>query len=126
MEFNRQNGYFIPDRTPAPWRSEVGAWVRRQTYYGRSSHTIANWGKSIQYFAIWLASQDRLSSVEAVRTIDIEEWLIALRSKNSSSTQLLRYKGLKSFFEYLLEEDLIPKDPFQRLKPPSTTDSTPP
>lgn len=121
-----RDAYFRPERVPDPWKPDVGAWVRRQAYLGRSASTVATWGRSIMYFAIWLKEQDRLAGVEAVRGSDIEEWLTALRATRKGNTQVTYYSGLKSFFAYLVEEGITPTNPMARLKPPSVDDAPDP
>lgn len=128
MESYYENGRrFDPKNVPEPWREEVEAWMRRLRYRELSPATVRTWGSGIQYFAIWLEDQGKLAGVETVRGPDIEDWILALRAAaTSASTQKTRYAGLKSFFDYLAEEEVIPVNPMARLKPPVIKNRTAP
>lgn len=110
--------HFDPANVPEAWREEVEAWMRRLRYLERSPATVRTWGNSIQYFALWLQRQGKLAGVEAVRGTDVEGWIISIQDSTSSNTQKIRFSGLKSFFDYLFGEDVIPMNPMARLKPP--------
>jgi integrase/recombinase XerD len=80
-----------------------------------SPHTVDGYRRDISRF---VAFQPK-TSIKSITPSDIREYLLSLHNKGLSSRSIARFlSSLKSFFKYLVEEDLIKENPVETLETP--------
>src|SRR5262245_16319111 len=91
-----------------------------------SAATIRIYTISVAQLADFLAARGMPLIVANITREHIEEWLISIRDTRSAGTADTRYRGIKAFFMWALEEGEIQRDPMLRVKRPKPVEVPPP
>jgi site-specific recombinase XerD len=91
------------------------SWKRSLRARNRSPRTIESYVETVEQFAAWATLDD--PTVATARLID--RWLAYLVESRSPGTAALRYRSLKVFFNWLVDEEEIDRSPMAKLKAPT-------
>jgi site-specific recombinase XerD len=101
---------------PGSWQPWFDSFSLALAAEGRSGfvRTIQIYGESLAQFAAWVGPGDVLK----VSRQQIEAFLGELRQTKKGSTVNARYRALKRFFGWLVEEGELASSPLEKIKPP--------
>lgn len=88
----------------------------------KSAMTIMTYGYGVTQLSAYLGAQGMPTEVDKISREHIEAFLVAKREQTSSTTAETRYRGLRAFFRWLVEEGEITSSPMERMKPPKVGD----
>ncbi len=89
---------------------------------GRSERTATIYGQAIRFFSAWLTAQGRPATVQEFTRSAVRAWLAELADLREPSTVRTRYKGLRRFARWLVEEGELDVDPMAKLEVPHVVD----
>jgi site-specific recombinase XerD len=92
--------------------------VRHLRAENKSPGTIDNYLEAVKQLTVFLAARDR--SVTQARREDLEAFLGSLLDRWTAGTAVNRYRALRVFYGWLVEEDELRRNPMMRMKPPAT------
>lgn len=110
-------------------------WRRRLRAKNRADKTIKSYMDSAQAFIDYLEQHDLPIVAQRIRPGIIEDYLIWLADrpqkrhpwkKISDSTVAHHYRDLQQFFKFMVKDDYIDKDPFDKLDPPQVAEKVVP
>jgi site-specific recombinase XerD len=93
------------------------SFVRHLRAENKSPGTIDNYLEAVKQLTGFLAARGR--TVTQARREDIEEFLTSLLERWTAGTAVNRYRSLRVFFGWLVEEEEIRRNPMTRMKPPA-------
>jgi site-specific recombinase XerD len=93
------------------------SFVRHLRAENKSSGTIDNYLEAVKQLTVFLAAQDR--TVAQARREDLEAFLASLLERWTAGTAVNRYRALRVFYGWLVEEDEVRRNPMTRMKPPA-------
>ncbi len=104
-------------------QKSIDAFISHLTSERHFSHnTIAAYRNDITQFHGWLQEQPGLRDWADVRRDDVQEYLLYLKSNSerayAPSTQARKMAAIKSFFNYLLANEVVSQDPTADLVAP--------
>jgi integrase/recombinase XerC len=82
---------------------------------GYSPHTVVNYRRDLMEFADSVGEQKNVSSIN---TRDVRNYVYGLNIKNSSSSVARKLSALRTFFKFLLREQVIDMDPMTSISMP--------
>lgn len=87
---------------------------------GKSPKTITSYRAAVDQLAAYLKSEGMPTNLAGITREHIEMFIIYLRDLNSASTAATRYRGLRHFFRWLVDEGEIVADqnPMRNMNPP--------
>lgn len=85
---------------------------------GRSPRTVVLYGQSIRFFCEWLEAQGRPATLDELNRASIRAWLAGLADRQAPGTVATRYRGMRRFCGWLVDEDELDEHPMAKLKPP--------
>lgn len=96
--------------------------------HDKAPGTRQEYRKSVRYFLDWLADQEtRTADLLGVRRQDLEAWFAALGTAGAAqNTRRNRWVALKSFFNWLHDEEEIPVNPMAKVKVARAVETPPP
>jgi site-specific recombinase XerD len=89
---------------------------------GRSDRTTVIYGQSIRFFSEWLTTQGRTPTIDEFTRSAVRAWLAELTDIREPSTVRTRYKGLRRFARWLVDEGEMDQDPMAKLEVPQVQD----
>jgi integrase/recombinase XerD len=104
------------------WDSTINGFVSYLTLEkGLSAHSIEAYKRDVKRMAVFMLEESGVSSPVKVVTRDIEQFLHVLNEVEiSRRSQARMLSGIRSFFQYLLLEDMISVDPTELITGPRT------
>jgi site-specific recombinase XerD len=84
----------------------------------KSPATVVVYLSALERFAEWLEAHDRSTSVADVTRGDVEGFIAHLLESRAPATAHNRFRALKTFFGWCLDEGEIDRSPMERMKPP--------
>lgn len=100
-------------------------WLRRLKAEGKSPNTVATYGYGLQSLETFLTAQGHSGRVQDLTRGALEEWLIQLREERQPWTVNGYFRGVRSFLDYLVEEDEISQSPARSMTVPTTKGTKP-
>jgi site-specific recombinase XerD len=91
-----------------------------------SPATLATYSASVAQLDAFLAEQSMPLEVADIRREHVEAFITVLLERWKPATAHNRYRALRAFFGWLLEEGEIPENPMARMKPPRLPEEPPP
>lgn len=85
----------------------------------KAEGTLRLYGQSITYYARWLEQQGRDAVLDELTRTAIREWLAQLADTHEPGTVRTRYRGLRRFCGWLVDEDELDVNPMAKLSPPA-------
>lgn len=96
----------------------LGSYLRHARAGNLSPRTIEAYREAVTQAAAYLADHDLPSDVALIRREHLEAFIAALLARWRPATAHNRYRGLRAFYRWLSEEELIGEDPMARMRPP--------
>jgi site-specific recombinase XerD len=100
------------DRLGRSWRLSLAAG-------NKSPRTIETYLASLDAFVAWLAQQEHPATVATVKRSDVEGWLADLLTRNKPSAVHVRFRSLRTFFNWCVDEEEIAQSPMRRMPGPA-------
>ncbi len=91
----------------------------------KASKTIDGYTQSLKAFTTWLEQHDRPTEVPSVTRDDVRGFLVEQVESRAGWTALSRYKGLRLFFAFTVEEGFREHSPVDGIKPPKVVEQPP-
>lgn len=86
-----------------------------------SPHTITSYANDLRQFAFFLQQTFEVSTVKSIRHTMIRSWVVDLLNGGISPRSVNRkLSSLKSFYKFLLKEQLVDENPTLKLQPPKS------
>jgi len=99
--------------------SLIPSFVRHIRAENKSANTIDSYREAAVQFSKFLETTGMPSAVSAVSREHVEMWITRLLEQKSASTANNRFRGLRQFFRWAIEEGEIRESPMLNLKPPT-------
>ncbi|MGE2692221.1 tyrosine-type recombinase/integrase [Mycolicibacterium pulveris] len=99
---------------PESLDSLLSSFRRSLRVEGKADRTIVIYCQGITFFGRWLESQGLAPDVSNLTRENVLAWMDSLRDRGQqSSTISTRWKGMRRFVNWLLNEDIIRRDPLK-------------
>ncbi|CAN5288109.1 tyrosine recombinase XerC [soil metagenome] len=85
----------------------------------RSPKTVTTYGEAVNGLAAFLESAGMPTEVSKIRREHVEAYTEHLLGRWKPTTAANRYKSLRVFFRWLVDEGEIPESPMAKMRPPS-------
>ena len=95
------------------------SWERSLKAKNRSAATLRNYRVHLEAFAKWLEASGNDTALTAVKRRHIEDYLIDERERTSASTAATRFRCLRVFFNWCIDEDEIEASPMASMVAPT-------
>ncbi len=92
----------------------------------RQPRTLRTYHDILSQFGRFLASEGNVPDLLAVEPANIRGWMAWLKQNRKPAGANKCYRGLHTFFTWLLEEEEIAHHPMERIKPPEIPDAPTP
>jgi site-specific recombinase XerD len=92
----------------------------------KSPATRSSYGTAVRQFASFTAARHGPTDVAAIRREDVEAFIIDLLNRWKPTTAHNRYRGLHTFFAWVVREEIIGRSPMDGMSPPSLPEAPPP
>jgi integrase len=104
------------------FQPEISSFRLHLAAEGKAAKTVRTYTEAVQWFAgEHLRKQAADGAWMQVTRQDVQQWIVWLLDRYSSSYASNQYRALQQFFKWLAAEDEIP-DPMEGLKPPHVPD----
>src|SRR5258708_4883840 len=104
----------------------IVSWRRHLVAQRMSPATLSTYGTSVRQLARFLAERRMPTSPAAITREHVEAFITDLLDRWKPTTAHNRYRGLGSFFRWLVDEGEIRSSPMERMKPPRLPEAPPP
>ena len=105
------------------FQPEISSFRLHLAAEGKAAKTVRTYTEAVQWFAgEHLRKQAADGAWMQVTRQDVQQWIVWLLDRYSSSYASNQYRALQQFFKWLAAEDEIP-DPMEGLKPPTSRTS---
>ncbi|MFI7633467.1 tyrosine-type recombinase/integrase [Nonomuraea sp. NPDC049400] len=84
----------------------------------KAERTITIYLQSIRFFKEWLEENGKPTTLDSLTKPELVAWLGHLAARNSTSTVLTRFRGMRRFVRWLLAEEEITSNPLANVEPP--------
>ena len=126
----RRHGH-IPDKRPhdtAPFDLPplLASWRRHLTAQRMSPATLATYSAAVRGVDAFLATEQMPRVASSIRREHVEAFITNLLERWKPATAHNRYRALRAFFGWLVEEGEIPESPMDRMRPPRLPEEPPP
>jgi site-specific recombinase XerD len=109
-----------PDLAFGNLRDELDPFVTHLAAERKAPRTIESYGDTARQLVDFLASRGMPSSAATIRREHVEAFLVDLSARGrSASTVALRYRSLRVFFNWLVDEGEMSANPMAKMKPPT-------
>lgn len=98
--------------TQLTFQSYVDSFLRDRQAKGRSPKTISLYKSELRLFNEWLGEKD-------INTDVLREYFISLAGHRNRGGVHCNYRILKAYFNWMVEEEILDKNPISRVKIPS-------
>ena len=93
-------------KTLKTYISQFSTWLAVEKGY--SSHTVASYARDLGEFALHLGETTLLSRIDSKA---VRSYVYSLNGRNKSSSVARKLSAMRTFFRFLLRNELIAKDP---------------
>ncbi len=104
----------------------VASWRRHMTAQRMSPATLSTYSTAVRQMDAFLTQQGMPTTPAAITREHVEAFITDLLARWKPSTAHNRYRGLHSFFAWLVDEGEIRESPMARMKPPRLPETPPP
>ena len=96
----------------------IGSWALSVRPANRSPRTVAQYvDESLAQFRRWMAEHEPAVAPGKITRQHVERYLADIAAMRSASTAQTRYKTLRLFFAWELEEGEVDQNPMANVKP---------
>lgn len=97
----------------------LAAYERTLKARRRSPRTIQSYGEAV----LQLARHHDGADVTELSKADVEDYLTAVAAEHAATTAAVRFRSLRAFFNWAVDEEIIDRSPMARVKEPTVTDT---
>jgi integrase/recombinase XerC len=105
---------------------DVRSFIRHLRARNRSPETVDTYVDSLSQFGRWLAEVGRPQDPTAIRRTDVEGFMAALLERQRPGTAATRFRGLRAFFNWLVDEEELERSPMAGMEAPTVPVDPPP
>jgi site-specific recombinase XerD len=103
-------------------RGELDGWRLSLEAGNKSPRTLQSYSETVEQLADFLAAKRMPQAVENVKREHVEAWLKDLREAGRSEATIgLRFRSLRPFWNYLVDEEIIPVSPMAKMHGPKVS-----
>jgi site-specific recombinase XerD len=88
--------------------------------------TIATYGVAVEQMSDYLEAAGASTDASAITRDQVEDFIAHLRATRSPGTAHNRYRALRTFFAWLVDEGELERSPMDRMRPPVLPEAPPP
>jgi site-specific recombinase XerD len=114
------------DTAPSDLAMLLASWRRHLTAQRMSPATLATYSAAVRGLEAFLVEQAMPQAVGSIHREHVEAFITSLLERWKPATAHNRYRALRAFFGWLVEESEIPENPMARMKPPRLPEEPPP
>lgn len=103
----------------------VTSWHRQLRAQRMSPRTLLTYGGAVRQLGAFLAAEGRPTTATTIRREDVEAFIEDQLARRKPATAHNRYRGLQSFFRWLVDEGELAESPMARMKPPRLPEAPP-
>lgn len=103
----------------------LASFVRHLRAQNVSERTVETYSEAVRQFAAFLSEMGMPRQVEAIAREHVESFIARLLERWKPTTGSNRYRSLKVYFKWLVEEGEIKESPMLRMKPPRVPEQPP-
>ena len=103
----------------------LASWRRHLTAQRMSPATLTTYSASVSQLDAFLAEQSMPLEVADIRREHVEAFITSLLARWKPATAHNRYRALRAFFGWLVDEGEIAENPMARMKPPRLPEEPP-
>lgn len=107
--------------TKAPIDTLYRSFSRSRRALGRSQLTLEQYDIATKQLTTFMLKEYGSTSVDLVDRVLLEDFLIDHMATRSPTTANKTFRGLRAFFTWMYEEDMIEANPFRKVKAPPPT-----
>ena len=116
----------LHDTAPTELAGLAESWRRHLIAQRLSPATLQTYGEAVRLLERFLVDRGMPSSPAAMSREHVEAFISDLLERWKPATAHNRYRALRSFFAWLVEEGEIKSSPMERMKPPRLPEAPPP
>jgi site-specific recombinase XerD len=116
----------LDDTAPSELMTLLASWRRHLAAQRMSPATLATYSAAVRALDSFLAVQGLPRGAAPLRREHVEAFITQLLVDWAPATAHNRYRALRSFFGWLVEEGEISENPMARMKPPRLPEAPPP
>ena len=109
----------------AGYRLLTESFRRKLLAENKSPRTIQTYGEALRLFGAFVAHQGMPTDVGHLRREHVEAFIADLLARYKPATASNRYRALKVFFKWLVEEGEVSRSPMERMQPPAVSEDPP-
>jgi len=113
------------DTAPSGLATLLASWRRHLTAQRMSPATLSTYSAAVRGLDAFLADQGMPQDASEIRREHVEAFITSLLAQWKPATAHNRYRALRSFFGWLVEEGEITDSPMARMKPPRLPEEPP-
>ena len=114
------------DTIPGSYRALTDSFRLHLRSERKSPRTIQTYGEALRLFGAYVAERGMPSDVAALRREHVEAFIADLLARFKPATAHNRYRALRRFFAWLVEEDEIPRSPMEKMRAPTVPEEPAP
>lgn len=114
------------DTAPFDLAPLLASWRRHLNAQRMSPATLATYSAAVRGLDAFLTEKGMPRAVARMRREHVEAFITSLLERWKPATAHNRYRALRAFFGWLVEEGEIPESPMARMKPPRLPEEPPP
>jgi len=84
--------------------------------------TIHNYDFTFAHLATWLTENQKTDDVASITTDDMRDHLVWLQDRLQPTTVQSRFKQLRAFFAWCVEEEILSRSPMTKIKMPAAAE----
>lgn len=100
-------------------RSLIPSFVRHLRAENKSANTIDSYQEAVKQFYRFAAESGMPRIASSITREHVETWVMELLNRKSAATANNRYRGLRQFFKWAVDEGEIKSTPMLNMKPPT-------
>lgn len=113
------------DTTTGELARLLTSWRRHLAAQRMSPATLSTYSAAVNGLARFLAERGMPTAPAGIAREHVEAFITDLLARWKPATAHNRYRGLRSFFGWLVDEGEIPRSPMERMKPPRLPEAPP-
>ena len=91
----------------------------------KSPRTVQTYGEALTQFGDFLASQGMPQDIAHIRREHVEAFIAFLLERYKPATASNRYRGIRAFFGWCVEEGETTRSPMEHMRPPAVPETPP-
>ena len=110
---------------PPHYESLLTSWVRSLRAENASPKTITVYSEAVKQLGGFLVMNELPTTIDAITREHIETYLADVLEKRAPATAANRYRALRRYFGWLVEEGELTSSPMERIKAPRVPETPP-